>query len=74
MRRPALHYVAFRGDEYTRALAVFGPPDFIHIGWDAWARLEVMAGDTAVFARGTFADDPSIHGFPDIREDGEVRS
>jgi len=67
-RRPALHFVGFRGDEYLSALRVFGPPDFVHIGWDTWARQEVMPGDVAVFARGTFEDEPSRYSFPDLRE------
>ena len=69
MQRPALHFIGFRGDEYTRAVRIFGPPDFIHIGWDTWARLEVMPGDVAVFARGTIDDEPSAYSFPDIIED-----
>lgn len=32
-----LHFVGFRGDEYNRAVAVFGTPDFIHRSWDARA-------------------------------------
>ncbi|WP_454280427.1 hypothetical protein [Sphingomonas sp. Marseille-Q8236] len=64
----ALHFVGFRGDEYGRAVRLFGEPDFIHIGWDSWARLEVVPGDMAVFARGTAEDAPSPYGFPDIRE------
>ena len=64
----ALHFVGFRGDEYGRAVRIFGVPDFIHIGWDRWARQEVMAGDIAVFATGTAEDEPSAHSFPDIRE------
>lgn len=67
--RAAVHYVGFRGDEYVRALAVFGPPDFVHIGWDMWAKLDIADGDVAVFARGTFEDVPSAYGFPDLRED-----
>ncbi len=58
--RPAPHFVGFRGDEYSAALRIFGPPDFIHIGWDRWARQEVMPGDIAVFARGTADDEPSV--------------
>ncbi|HEX8554172.1 MAG TPA: hypothetical protein VF695_05655 [Sphingomonas sp.] len=68
MPPPAVHFIAFRGDEYTSAVRVFGPPDFIHIGWDVWARQEVMPGDTAIFARGTADDPPSPRGFPDIKE------
>ncbi|GGE71670.1 hypothetical protein [Sphingomonas prati] len=68
-RRPAVHYVGFRGDEYRRALCLFGPPDFIHIGWDMWAKQEVVDGDVAIFARGTFEDAPSAYSFPNIREE-----
>lgn len=64
----ALHFVAFRGDEYSRAVRIFGVPDFIHIGWDTWARQAVVPGDVAVFARGTFDDPPSEYSFPDIKE------
>lgn len=70
--RPALHFVGFRGDEYLRAVRVFGPPDFIHIGCDSRARLDVVDGDVAVFARGTFDDAPSAHAFPDLREDARA--
>ena len=66
--RPALHFVGFRGDEYSAALRIFGPPDFIHIGWDRWARQEVMPGDIAVFARGTADDEPPVYSVPDLRE------
>ncbi len=66
--RPALHFVGFRGDEHSAALRIFGPPDFIHIGWDRWARQEVMPGDIAVFARGTADDEPSFYSVPDLRE------
>lgn len=64
----ALHFVGFRGDEYARAVRVFGEPDFIHIGWDRWARMEVLPGDIAVFATGSAEDEPSAFSFPDIRE------
>ena len=68
IRRPALHYVGFRGDEYGAAVRLFGPPDFIHIGWDRWARQDVVDGDTAIFARGTADDPPSPYSFPNIYE------
>lgn len=64
----ALHFVGFRGDEYARAVRVFGEPDFIHIGWDRWARMEVLPGDIAVFGTGSAEDEPSAFSFPDIRE------
>lgn len=68
--RPAVHFVGFRGDEYHSAVRIFGEPDFIHIGWDVWAKEAIAPGDTAVFARGTFDDPPSQYSFPDPREDG----
>jgi len=64
-----LHFVGFRGDEYTRAVRVFGVPDFIHIGWDRWAAQAVVPGDVAVFASGTENDKPSVYSYPDLRED-----
>jgi hypothetical protein len=56
------------GDEYTRAVQVFGVPDFIHIGWDRGAKQEVVPGDVAVFARGTIENEPSERSFSDVRE------
>jgi len=64
----ALYFVGFRGDEYARAVRVFGLPDFIHIGWDRWARREVVPGDTAIFAKGTFEDTPSPYSYPDLHD------
>lgn len=46
----AVHFVGFRGDEYFRAIKVFGQPDFIHNVWDRRAVDEVVDGDTVVFA------------------------
>lgn len=66
----ALHFVGFCGDEYVRAVRIFGRPDFIHIGWDRWAMQEVVTGDVAVFATGTCEDEPSRCAFPNIREAG----
>lgn len=71
--RPVLHFVGFRGEEYHSAIRVFGTPDFIHIGWDVWAKQAVAPSDVAVFARGTFDDEPSRYSFPDIREDEVAR-
>ncbi|MEG3093182.1 hypothetical protein [Sphingomonas sp. PB1R3] len=64
----ALHFVGFRGDEYARAVRIFGPPDFIHIGWDRWARMDMAPGDIAIFAKGTAEDEPSPYSFPDLHE------
>lgn len=46
----ALHFVGFRGDEYSRACRVFGQPDFVHCHWDRRAVAEFCAGDVAVFS------------------------
>lgn len=64
----ALHFVWFRGDEYPRAVRIWGVPDFIHRGWDRRARREIMAGDTVVFARGEFDQQPADRNFNDIDE------
>jgi hypothetical protein len=50
----ALHFVGFRGDEYVRAVAVFGPPDFIHRHNDPRFRFggELGEHDLVVFANG----------------------
>lgn len=66
--RTCVHFVGFRGDEYISAIRVWGPPDFIHIGWDLRARREIAEGDTVVFARGDDRQEPSRHSYPDIVE------
>lgn len=63
-----LHFVGFRGDEYTRALRVFGTPDFIHRGWDLRAQREIAEGDTVVFAKGSFDQPPRRQSFNDLDE------
>lgn len=49
-----LHFVGFKGDEYWRAVRVFGPPDFIHRHNDPRLRDggEVGEDDIVVFANG----------------------
>ena len=68
MPRPALHFVGFRGDEYTRACRIFGRPDFIHIGWDLRAQREIAPGDVVVFAKGSEDQIPRAQSYPDIIE------
>jgi hypothetical protein len=48
-----LHFVGFRGDEYTRAVRVWGVPDFVHRIWDQRAHAETRwdEGAVVVFAR-----------------------
>ena len=68
MMRTAVHFVGFRGDEFARARRVFGPPDFIHRGWDRRARREIADGDTVLFARGEHDQAPADRSFDDIVE------
>lgn len=66
----AVHFFAFveHSDSWHRAIAVFGPPAFVHRRWDVRAKLggdfdpEV---DVFVFAKGTDADEPSPYSFND---------
>jgi len=46
-----VHFVGFRGDEYTAAVRVFGRPNFIHRIWDIRAAAEIQPEDLVVFAR-----------------------
>lgn len=50
---PTLHFVGFKEDDtrYNNATLVFGTPDFVHRVWDHRARVEIMPGDVAVFAK-----------------------
>lgn len=61
----AVHFVGFKGNEFRRAVQVFGEPDFIHRKWDVRAQQEVVEGDVAVFARGTAKDVAAHPSFDD---------
>lgn len=64
--RPSLHFVGFRGDEYTRAVRAFGPPDMIHQGWDRRAFRDIcFECDTIVFAKGDENQPLSRYNFDD---------
>jgi len=64
----AVHFVGFRGEEYWSAVRAFGPPDYIHRGWDKRARRELADGDLVVFATGDFDQPVSERNFNDIDE------
>ena len=66
--KPATHFIAFRGEEYWSAVAVWGPPDFIHRRWDRRAQREIDQADVVIFAKGTDADEPSRFSGSDIEE------
>ena len=65
---PVVHFVGFRGDEYVRAMRVFGRPEYIHRGWDLRARREIAEGDVVVFAKGEFDQQPRVMSFNDLDE------
>ncbi len=46
----SVHFIGFRGDEFNRAIRVFGQPDFIHMWHDHRMYGDVGDGDTLVFA------------------------
>lgn len=66
----ALHFVGFRDERYLTAVRVFGPPDFIHRGWDLRAQREIAPGDTIVFATGSEDQQPRRMSYNDITEEG----
>ena len=63
-----VHFVGFCGEEYWSAVKAFGPPHFIHRGWDLRARREIADGDLVVFARGPHDQALRTKSFDDIRE------
>jgi hypothetical protein len=65
---PAVHFVAFRGEEYWSAVRVWGRPAFIHRRYDQRARRELHPKDTVVFAKGCDQDAPSRFNGSDIEE------
>lgn len=67
MVKPCVHFVGFRGDEYNRAVLVFGQPDFVHRGWDQRAKREIHSSDTVVFDSGD-GSVVSKYNFDDSRE------
>jgi hypothetical protein len=67
MRR-AVHFVGFRDDRYYNAVAVFGPPDFVHMGWDKRAQREIAPDDTVVFANGDDTQPMRYTSYPDTTE------
>ena len=66
--KPCLHFVGFKGDEYVRAVRVFGQPDFVHPGYDLRALREFAPGDTVVFATGDEFQAPRKKSFSDLKE------
>jgi len=67
--RPALHFVAFRGEEYWSAVKVWGRPGFIHRRWDLRALRDIADEDIVIFAAGTAEDPPAEKNGDDLREE-----
>ena len=64
----AVHFIGFRGDEYTTAVRVFGQPGFIHRNWDVRVKHGGEydpAVDMLVFAKGDENDVPNKYPFND---------
>ncbi len=79
---PAVHFVGFKGDEYTAAVRIFGPPDFIHRKHDLRFVFggELHPADTVVFANGSenavflrAVDDSNIDVQAFEKEQGEIK-
>lgn len=69
--RPALHFVGFRGEEYMRAIRVFGWPDFIHRGWDHRAQREIGPHDIVLFGPKADPAYVSPYNYDDSNEPGD---
>lgn len=49
MKHACLHFIGFRGDEYTSAVRVWGKPDYVH-EYATWSALgECAPQDTVIF-------------------------
>jgi hypothetical protein len=63
--KSAIHFVGFTGEDFHRAIAVFGAPDFIHRYNDGRFRSMVVDDDVVVFANGSDVANPSVYSFDD---------
>ncbi len=52
MTPSAIHFVGFTGDDYYRAIRVWGLPDYIHRYNDSRFISEYQPGDLVIFANG----------------------
>jgi len=68
MMRRCVHFVGFKDDRYNAAVRAFGPPDFIHRGWDKRARRELADADLIVFADGPHDQVQRVRSYDDIME------
>ena len=60
-----IHFVGFKGEEFHRAISVFGKPDFIHRQNDGRCRSMVMEEDVVIYANGSETPSASVFSFDD---------
>ena len=63
-----VHFIGFKDDRYWNAVKVFGPPHYIHPGWDLRAFREIAPDDVLVFAEGSAEQEPRRKSFTDYSE------
>lgn len=63
-----VHFIGFKDDRYWNAVKVFGPPHYIHPGWDLRAFREIAPDDVLVFAEGNADQKPRRKSFTDYRD------
>jgi len=68
MVRPIIHFVGFRGDEYTSACRIWGKPHYVHYVWDRRAQRDIADCDTVVFAKGDCDQPVGPYNGPDTLE------
>ena len=68
MLPPVTHFIGFKDDRYWNAVKVFGPPHYIHPGWDLRALREIAPDDLVVFAQGSQDQTPRKKSYTDYLE------
>lgn len=63
-----VHFVGFKDDRYHNAVKIFGPPHYIHPGYDLRALRDIAPGDLVVFADGPADQTPRQKSFNDYNE------
>lgn len=63
----AVHFVGFKpgSERFNNAERVFGPPDFVHRVYDGRCIVEIMHGDTVVFAKGDEHQPVEVYSYDD---------
>jgi len=65
MENICIHFVGFKGDEYHRAIRVFGKPDYVHRQHDGRAVSMFLPGDVVICANGADTQIISKYSFDD---------